>query len=133
MELIFIHVTTPDIHIGSGWNGTQIPCKQRTGQRPLSLTKEFTITLPDKVDAKWYSLLTGKLAGYKLAGFKHDIKVFDSTPLLTEGYKRLMQEPGRGLNYNLLKVDPTTLNFVNRLGRGIIALKEQAKQKLNGF
>lgn len=131
MELVFSHVAEPNIHAPSGWNGTDIACKQRTGQKNLTLKKEFTVTLPDKVDAKWYALLAGKLSGTPINSFKHSIKVFDRTDFLVEGYKRLQAE--QGMNFNLLNVDPTTKDFATRLGRGIITLKHMAKLKLNNF
>lgn len=128
MELIFSHVKEPQLVIKSSWNGTQIPCKQRTGQRPLQLAKEFTVSLPDKVDAKWYTILQGKLAGIKLEDFTHNVKIFDRTPFLTVGYSRMLKE--LGLNFNTLTVNPTTNNFVTRLGHGVIAFKTLAKTYL---
>lgn len=128
MDLIFEQITEPDIFVGSGWNGTDIPCKQRTGQKNMKLTKQFTVTLPDKVDAKWYALLSGKLAGMNCANLRHNIKVIDRTPFLNVAYQRMLRE--QGLDFNILTVNPNVSNFVHKLGKGIITFKQLAKTYL---
>lgn len=128
MELIFTQVTEPNIFVPTGWNGTDISCKQRTGQRPLQLKKEITVTLPDKVDAKWYALLDGKLSGMNMQHVRHDIRLFDRTPFLQVGYTRMMRE--LGMEFNTLTVNPNITNFSHKLGRGIIEMKRLAKTYL---
>lgn len=131
MDIIFSQNIEPDIFLPSGWNGTDIVCKQRTGQRSMLLSKEVTITVPDKVDAKWYALLNGKLAGMNMQHVKHEIRVFDRTVFLQDGYKRMLAE--QGLQFNVLTINPNIINFPAHLGRAILAYKKLAKDYLNGF
>lgn len=99
--------------------------KNRLGQRSNTLTKMYTITLPDKVNLAWYTALRQKLAGMNLLCLKHSIKVVDTTEHLQLGYSKLLAE--QGLQYTIFNLQPNAINFVTSLGHAILALKKEAK------
>ncbi len=131
MDIIFKHVQEPNIFIGSGWNGTDITQKQRTGQKPMKLAKEVSITLPDKVDAKWYAILEGKLRGMNMQSLRHVIHVKDNTDFLQKAYKKLYAD--QGYDYAIVRANPTLPNFMQLLGANVLQLKKTAKDNNLAF
>lgn len=124
MEVIFSIVTEPNM-VQSGHFGGQIAAKQRTGQKPNRLIKQFKIDLPDKVNQDWYLQLQDKLEGVSLSSLKHTIKIKDNTPFLKDGYNALLKDLGG--DYLTLRINPLQDNFLNQLGNAVINIKQQAK------
>jgi hypothetical protein len=131
MELIFTTVSEPNIFVPKGWNGTDIPCKQRTGQPSLTLTKEIRLTLPDKINPAFRAILAGKVESMCVNSLKHSIKVRDFSPNLIKGYKILYEK--QGLSYSILKLNPKSKDICKDICKGILLLKKQAIEYSNGY
>lgn len=125
MELILSREKTGNFNV-AGHNGGGVKCKERVGQSSNSLSSEYRISLPDKVNAAWYIALTDKVKGLRLVSFKDNIKVIDTSPNLQAGYAKLHKL--NGMDYSVLKLKVNNKRFVNELGKAIMNLKVLANK-----